>query len=41
MLYLILQLGGVGNLLAGIEIAERSESFDADRIEGKFAFWYQ
>jgi len=38
-LFMILQLGGVANLITGIEIAEKSEPFGADRKEGKFVFW--
>jgi len=41
MLSMILQVGGLANLFIGIAVIANSESFDTDRKEGNFVFWYQ
>ena len=38
---MILQLGGLANLLAGILVVAGNAPFHVDRREGKFVFWYQ
>jgi succinate-acetate transporter protein len=41
MLSMILQIGGLANLITGITTAALSDSFDAESKKGKFDFWYQ
>ena len=40
---MILQLGGVGNIIGGITTAVRAadDFVDAESVKGKFIFWYQ
>ena len=42
-LLMILQLGGVGNIIGGITTAVRAadDFVDAESVKGKFIFWYQ
>jgi len=39
MLSMILQIGGLVNLLIGITALATSDSFDADNKKGKFDCW--
>jgi hypothetical protein len=40
---MILQLGGLGNLIGGITTAVRAADYfvDAETVKGKINFWYQ
>jgi len=41
MLSMILQLGGVGDLINGIATAVAGDFVDDENRNGKFDFWYQ
>jgi len=41
MLSMILQIGGLWNIISGITIATLSHNADEEHRNGKFDFWYQ
>jgi len=40
MLSMILQIGGLWNIIGGITTAAASHHFDEEHRNGKFDFWY-